>query len=81
MSLVGILYSHCLRSENDPATSSAVVSLASNDTETAANLGNVVHDTWSQVLELAVGTYLLADELGWVCVVPPLVAVCESSNL
>ncbi|KAK0386970.1 hypothetical protein NLU13_5283 [Sarocladium strictum] len=81
MSLVGILYSHCLRSENDPATSSAVVSLASNDTETAANLGNVVHDTWSQVLELAVGTYLLADELGWVCVVPPLVAVFISQTV
>jgi ATP-binding cassette, subfamily C (CFTR/MRP), member 1 len=62
----------------DTTHESEAMALASNEVESAASLGDIIHDTWTQILELGIGVYLLANELGWVCIVPPLVAVCES---
>ena len=40
-------------------------------------LACLTHELWSQVLELGIAMYLLADQLGWVSIVPLLVVLCR----
>lgn len=78
IALVGIIYNRCLTVREGVFDESAAMTLMSNDTENAANCGDIFHELWSQVLELCIGMYLLAIELGWVCIFPPLVVLCKS---
>lgn len=48
--------------------------------EDAAGFSSLFHSIWSTVLELSIGTYLLADEMGWACIAPPLVVIGELST-
>lgn len=79
MGLVGIIHNRCLTIKDGAVDESAAVTLMSNDTESVAYSGELFHDLWSQVLELGIGMYLLAGELGWVCIVPILVVFCKYS--
>jgi hypothetical protein len=56
---------------------SVAVTLMSNDTGNVAHCWDLFHELWSQVLELCIGMYLLARELGWVCISPLLVVLCR----
>lgn len=76
MGLVGIIYSRCLTIEAGALDDSAAVTLMSSDTEDAANSAALFHQFWSEVLELCIGMYMLARELGWVCISPLLVVLC-----
>ncbi|KAF3000471.1 hypothetical protein E8E14_000532 [Neopestalotiopsis sp. 37M] len=64
MSLVGIIYSRCLTIEAGALDDSAAVTLMSSDAEDAANSAALFHQFWSEVLELCIGMYMLARELG-----------------
>ncbi|CAK7217999.1 hypothetical protein SBRCBS47491_003357 [Sporothrix bragantina] len=66
MSLVGLIHNRCLVMSDAELDESAAVTLMSNDAESVANTGELMHELWSQVLELGIGMYLLAGELGWV---------------
>ncbi|ETS83861.1 hypothetical protein PFICI_05737 [Pestalotiopsis fici W106-1] len=78
MGLVGVIYNRCLTIETGVLDDSAAVTLMSSDTEDAANAGELFHQLWSEVLELCIGMYMLARELGWVCISPLLVVLCTS---
>lgn len=73
MGLIGIIYNDCLTVKHGTFDESAALTLMSSDADDAASCASLFHETWSQVLELSIGMYLLAEELGWVCVIPPLV--------
>ena len=77
MALVGVIYNRCLTIKDGVCDESAAVTLMSNDTESVAYYGDLFHDLWSQVLELCIGMYMLAGELGWVCIFPLLVVLCK----
>jgi ATP-binding cassette, subfamily C (CFTR/MRP), member 1 len=76
MALVGIIHNRCLTIKDGVFDDSAAVTLMSNDAGNAASCGNLFHELWSQVLELGIGMYMLARELGWVCIFPLLVVIC-----
>ena len=78
MGLVGLLHRQCLTMRDSDADGSGAVTLANSDAEDVANSGELVHDLWSKTLELAVGMYLLARQVGWVCVLPLLVVIAVS---
>ncbi len=78
MALVGIIYNRCLTIQDGILDESAAMTLMSNDAESAAQFGDLLHETWSQVLELCIGMYLLAKELGWVCIFPLVVVICRT---
>ncbi|CAK7207178.1 hypothetical protein SEUCBS139899_009986 [Sporothrix eucalyptigena] len=75
MSLVGLIHNRCLTIADGVLDESAAVTLMSNDAEAATNGGDLVHELWSQVLEFGMGMYLLAGELGWVCILPLVVVL------
>lgn len=78
MALVGLIHNRCLTIKDGVIDDSAAVTLMSNDTEDGAQFGDLLHEVWSQVLELCIGMYMLAEELGWVCIVPLLVVLCKT---
>ncbi len=77
MALVGIIHNRCLTIKDGVFDESAAMTLMSNDTENAAGCEDLFHELWSQVLELCIGMYMLAGELGWVCIFPLLVVLCK----
>ncbi|KAM3458315.1 hypothetical protein MY3296_000521 [Beauveria thailandica] len=78
MALVGVIYKDCLIVKDGIFDESAAVALMSNDAESAAGCWDLFHDLWSQFLEVCIGMYLLAKELGWVCIFPVVVVFCTS---
>lgn len=81
MALVGVIYNDCLTVKDGVFDESAAVTLMSNDADSAAGCWDIFHDLWSQFLEVCIGMYMLATELGWVCIFPVLVVLCKSHFL
>ena len=79
MAMVGLVHNRCLTIKDGVFDESAAVTLMSNDAEQMTFGANLLHELWSQALELCVGMYLLGSELGWVCIVPISLAVCMSN--
>ncbi|KAJ6781871.1 hypothetical protein PWT90_06528 [Aphanocladium album] len=75
MALVGIIYKDCLNVKDRVDDKTAAVTLMSVDADSAAGCWDMFHDFWSQMLEAAIGMYMLAGELGWICLFPLLVVV------
>jgi ATP-binding cassette subfamily C (CFTR/MRP) protein 1 len=42
----------------------------STDADALGNVSEMFHETWAQVLEVAIGMVLLAQQIGWFCIVP-----------
>lgn len=77
--LIGLLYSHALEARgSDDEENGRVVTLLSNDIGNVEKCGEMFHETWAQALEVAVGTLLLAREVGWLWPVPIVFIFCES---
>jgi len=76
MATVGLIHNRCLTIQQGVFDDSAAVTLMSNDVEQIIFTADLLHELWSQTLELCIGMYLLAMELGWVCIVPILLVVC-----
>lgn len=81
MSIVGLIHNRCLTIKDGVFDDSAAVTLMSNDAEMIQYTADLVHELWAQVLELCLGLYLLATELGWVCVVPLIIVAGKSLHL
>lgn len=71
MALVGTIYHDSLAPKDDRDDSA--VTLMSNDADSAAGCGDLFHQIWAEVLEVCIGMYLLAKELGWVCIFPVVI--------
>lgn len=76
MAMVGLIHNRCFTIKDGVFDDSVAVTLMSNDAEGIQFSGFIFHEIWSQFIELCIGVYLLATELGWVCVVPLLIVVC-----
>lgn len=75
MGIVGLIHNRCLTIRDGIFDESAAVTLMSNDADMIEYTASLVHELWAQSLELAIGLYLLAMQLGWVCLVPVLIVV------
>ena len=60
---------------DDPSTA---VTLMSTDVDRICQSLVFIHDTWSRTLELVVGVSLLALQIGWVSVMPLVVAIISA---
>ncbi|KAK3319199.1 ABC transporter [Apodospora peruviana] len=73
MAMVGIIHNRCLTIKDGVFDDSAAVTLMNNDTEMITYSASLLHELWAQVLELGIGMYLLASEIGWVSIMPLLI--------
>jgi hypothetical protein len=80
MAMIGLIHNRCLTIKDGIFDESAAVTLMSNDVPSMAWAAELIHDVWSNCLELTIGMYLLADELGWVCIAPVVVVLITSQG-
>lgn len=78
MTIIGLIYNRCLTIQDEAFDGTAAITLMSNDAEQIIFTADLLHEIWSQTLELCIGLYLLATQLGWACVVPLIIVLCKS---
>lgn len=76
MTIVGLIHNRCLTIKDGVFDDSAAVTLMNNDVDQTMFSADLFHELWSQTFELCIGMYLLATQLGWVCIVPLLIVAC-----
>ena len=75
--LVGLIYDRTLLIQDGVYDESAAITLMSTDVDGINGTIERLFEVWAPFLEVAIGIYLLANELGWVCIIPILVvALC-----
>ena len=78
MAVIGVIHNRCLTIKDGIFDDSAAVTLMSNDASSMVWAAGLMHDVWSNCVELTIGMYLLAGELGWVCIAPVAVVLVTS---
>lgn len=51
--------------------------LMSTDADSLEGIGEMFHETWAQVIEVAIGVVLLAREVGWIWPLPLFLIFCK----
>jgi len=75
--LVSLVYQRSLHVKNADYEDGSAVTLMSTDVDNVQDIGQMFHETWAQVLEVIIGTSLLATQIGWMWPVPLIMIVCE----
>jgi len=74
--LISMIYGKMMALPLGNASESGAMSIMGSDVETLAESFHLlVCNTWANALQLAIGIYLLASQLGAICVAPLIVAV------
>lgn len=67
---VTLIYNRALLVQDGLYDESAAVTLMSTDVDVMSHTLTALNESWALSIEVVVGIYLLASQLGWVCVVP-----------
>ncbi len=79
--LVSLVYQRSLHVKNADYEDGSAVTLISTDVDNVQDVGQMFHETWAQVLEVIIGTSLLATQIGWMWPIPLIMIVCEFPDL
>ncbi|KAH0298728.1 P-loop containing nucleoside triphosphate hydrolase protein, partial [Aureobasidium melanogenum] len=72
--LVELIYEKTLSMPAAAYNDYSAITLMSTDVDALTNVSEMFHEAWAQVLEVIVGMGLLAEQIGWLCLVPlPLI--------
>ncbi|KAJ5689613.1 hypothetical protein N7462_004005 [Penicillium macrosclerotiorum] len=71
--LIGLIHARSLTAEKSPAQDGNALTLMSTDVDSVDTCAEMLHETWAQVVEVIVGTTLLAREIGWFALLPLLI--------
>lgn len=74
---VGLIHAKCLAIRDGVYDDAAAVTHMGNDVDTIDYLPWLFQEIWAQVLELCIGMVLLWREIGWWCLTPIVIVVCE----
>jgi ATP-binding cassette subfamily C (CFTR/MRP) protein 1 len=68
--LVELIYEKTLRTPSTTYKDHSAVTLMSTDVDALEGVSEMFHEAWAQVLEVIVGMILLAQQIGWFCIIP-----------
>lgn len=74
-----LIYSRSLRIQAGLNDESAALTLMSIDVANLTASLQALCDIWATVIEISIGIWLLASQLGWVCVAPLVIVAGELS--
>ncbi|PYH88863.1 putative ATP-binding cassette transporter [Aspergillus ellipticus CBS 707.79] len=72
-SLVGLIHHQSLNAPSTGSEDSQALTLLSSDIESIQSVGQIFHETWAQMLEVIVGTALLAAQIRWFAFLPLII--------
>jgi ATP-binding cassette subfamily C (CFTR/MRP) protein 1 len=76
--LITLVYSKMMRLPTSDLSESSAVALMGNDVETLTEKIHIMLvEWWANTLTVAIAMYLLADQLGAVCVAPIITAISK----
>ena len=73
--LVSLIYVTSLQTAADGQDEAQIITLMSTDVERTVTGLELVHETWARLLEIAIGVWLLARQMGAISASPILVAI------
>ncbi|WQF82387.1 Putative AAA+ ATPase domain, ABC transporter type 1, transmembrane domain-containing protein [Colletotrichum destructivum] len=68
--VVGLINNKSFSQKSSNHDDGRAVTLISTDAGNVGQAASMFHETWAQVIEVLLGTTMLAREVGWVCLVP-----------
>lgn len=74
--LVSLVHHKTLSIGSDALDEGKVVTLMSNDVDSLSGIAGMFHGTWAQILEVIIGIFLLASEVGWLWPLPLVFIYC-----
>ncbi|KAE8381911.1 putative multidrug resistance protein [Aspergillus bertholletiae] len=81
-SMIALLYNRSLTLQVGLCTESAALTLMSTDIDNIIDLLENIVDIWARLVEIGIGIWLLARQIGGICVTPLIVtAVCAIGQL
>lgn len=75
--VVGLLNNKQLNHQSAGYDDARAVTLMSTDADNVVQSASMFHETWAQIIEVIIGTVMLARRVGWVCAVPFVMIFCE----
>ncbi|KAI4837618.1 hypothetical protein E4T44_08251 [Aureobasidium sp. EXF-8845] len=68
--LVELIYEKTLSTPSTTYKDYSTVTLMSTDVDALEGVSEMFHEAWAQVFEVIVGMILLAQQIGWFCIIP-----------
>ncbi|ETS86194.1 hypothetical protein PFICI_00022 [Pestalotiopsis fici W106-1] len=62
--LVGLIHEHTMKLASVAYDNGAATTLMSTDADSLEGIGEMIHEIWAQVVEVLIGTWLLAGQVG-----------------
>lgn len=78
--MVVLIYNHTLGIQDGLYDESAAVTLMSTDVDNIANILVSLNECWAEVIEVTIGIYLLARQVGWVSIMPIIIVAGMSTE-
>jgi hypothetical protein len=74
--LIGVIHQKMITSPSIAYDDGEATTLMGTDVDGLEGVAEVLHETWAQCLEVAVGVVLLAREVGWIWPLPLVLIYC-----
>ncbi|KAI0391308.1 putative ABC transporter [Xylariaceae sp. FL0594] len=68
--IIGLIHDKIMKSPSISHNDGHATTLMSTDAESLDGIGEMIHETWGQLVEVTVGIILLAREVGWIWPLP-----------
>ncbi|KAI1809574.1 putative ABC transporter [Poronia punctata] len=76
--VIGLIHEKIMYSPSISYDDGQATTLMSTDAESLDGIGEMIHETWAQLVEVTIGMLLLAREVGWIWPLPLfLIFVCS----
>lgn len=75
--LVGLIHDKAMKSPSIAYDNGETTTLMSTDADSLKDIGEMVHETWAQVIEVLIGVILLASQVGWIWPLPLFLIYCK----
>lgn len=79
--LIGLIHDKTMNSPSITYENGESTTLMSTDADSLEGIGEMFHETWAQVIEVVIGLFLLAGEVGWIWPLPVFLIFCKKSTL
>lgn len=79
--LLGLVHEHSLLARHEPYRKGKTVAIASTDVSALEGAPRMLHESWALLVEVVIGSVLLAKQVGWLWPVPHVIIIGESAYL
>lgn len=74
--MVSLIYARALKLDPNSHDKTAALTLMSTDIDRLTTSLQSLNELWARFIEMSIGIWLLARQVGWVCIAPIVVVFC-----